>query len=63
MPGPIPGREGRQVGQTSGKILPGYIYHNEEERWCGLLLVLVLFRLVAPSRQPGVVGPYPICGV
>jgi hypothetical protein len=32
-------------------------------RWHELLPGLVLFRLVAPPLQPGVVGPYPIRGV
>jgi hypothetical protein len=45
-PGSIPGRAGRQNGQTGGKIL-----------------TLVLFRLVGPPLQPGVVGPYLVRGV
>jgi hypothetical protein len=36
---------------------------NEGKRWLGLLLGLVLFRLVAPPLQPGVVGPYLAWGV
>jgi hypothetical protein len=51
MPEPIVGRGGRQAGQTGGKIPPTNIYCNEEERWCGLLLGSVLFRLVAPPLQ------------
>jgi hypothetical protein len=31
--------------------------------WRGLLLGLVLFRLVVPPFQPGVVGPYPVQSV
>jgi hypothetical protein len=58
MPGPVPGRGGRWVRQTGSKILPAHVYHNEEERWCRLLLGSVLFRLVAHPLQPGVVGPY-----
>jgi hypothetical protein len=30
---------------------------------CGLLPGLVLFRLVVPSLQSGVVEPYPVCDV
>jgi hypothetical protein len=46
-----------------GKILPAHIYHNEKKQRRGLLSGLVLFRLVAPPLQPGLVGPYPIRGV
>jgi hypothetical protein len=54
----------REVGWAEGgKILPGHDYRNEGKRWCGLLLALVLFRLVAPPLQSGVVGPYLILGV
>jgi hypothetical protein len=54
MLGPVP----RWVRQIGGKILPARIYRNEEERWRRLLLDSVLFRLVAPPLQPGVVEPY-----
>jgi hypothetical protein len=60
MPGPVSGRQGRWVRQEGGKILPAHVYRNEEERWCGLPLDLVLFRLAVPPLQPGVVGPYPV---
>jgi hypothetical protein len=60
---PILGWGGWQVRQTGGEILHAHIYRNEEERWCGLLLGSVLFRLVAPPLWPGVVEPYPIRGV
>jgi hypothetical protein len=63
MPGPVLVWGGRQNGQTSGEILPTHMYCNEEKRRYGLLLGLLHFRLVAPHLQPGVVGPYPICGV
>jgi hypothetical protein len=46
MPGPVLGWGGRRVRQTSREILPAHVYRNEEERWRGLLLGLVLFRLV-----------------
>jgi hypothetical protein len=58
MPGPIPGRGGRRVGQTGSKILPAHDYHHEEKHSYGLLTGSFLFRLVAPPLQPGVVGPY-----
>jgi hypothetical protein len=60
---PISGWGGRRVRQTDDEILPVHVYHNEEERWCGLLLGLVLFRLVAPPLPPGVVEPYLVRGV
>jgi hypothetical protein len=63
MLGLVPGQGGRWAGQTGGEILPVHVYHNEEERWCGLLLCSVLFRLVTPPLQPGVVGPYLVRGV
>jgi hypothetical protein len=56
MPRPVPIQGGRRVGQTSGEILPTHVYRNEEVRWCGLLLGLVLFRLAAPPLQSGVVA-------
>jgi hypothetical protein len=43
--------------------MPAHIYHNKEERWGALLTCSVLFRLVAPPLQPGVVEPYPVRGV
>jgi hypothetical protein len=46
--------------QIGGEILSAHIYRNEEKRWCRLLPDLVLFRLVAPTLQPGVVGPCPV---
>jgi hypothetical protein len=46
--------------QTCGEILHAHIYHNEGKRRCGLLLGLVLFRLVTPPLQPGVVESYPV---
>jgi hypothetical protein len=52
MPGPTLGWGGRWARQIGGKILPAHVYHNEEERWCELLLSSVLFRLVAPPLQP-----------
>jgi hypothetical protein len=57
-PRPILGRGGRWNGQTDGKILPATTIINEGKRWRGLLTGLVLFRLVAPPLQPGVVGRY-----
>jgi hypothetical protein len=58
MPGLITGRGGRWNGLTGGEILSTHDYHNEGKRWCGSLPGLVLFRLVAPHLQPGVVGPF-----
>jgi hypothetical protein len=40
-----------------------HIYCNEEERWHGLLLSSVLFRLLAPPLQSVVVEPYSVKGV
>jgi hypothetical protein len=60
---PISGWGGRRVRQTCGKILLAHIYHNEEERWCGLLPDSVFFRLVTPSLQLGVVRSYLVRGV
>jgi hypothetical protein len=51
---------GRRNGQTGGEILPAHIYQNEEKRMCGLLSGFILFRLVASTLQPRVVGPYPV---
>jgi hypothetical protein len=61
--GPILGRGGRRTGQTDGEILPIYVYHNEEERWYGLLPGSDFFRLIAPPLQSGVVRLYLIHGV
>jgi hypothetical protein len=58
---PILGWGGRWNGQTGGEIPP--VYRNEGKRWCELLPGLTLFRLVAPSLLPRVVGPYLVCGV
>jgi hypothetical protein len=63
MPGPVLGRGGRPVRQTGGEIMHAHVYCNEEERWHGLLLSSVLFRLLAPPLQSGVVEPYLIQGV
>jgi hypothetical protein len=49
-------------GQTGGEILPVCGYHDGRHVWCILLLDFVLFRLVAPPLQPGVVGPYLVWG-
>jgi hypothetical protein len=50
---------GRQVVKS---CLPTTII-NEGKRWSGLLPCLVLFRLMAPPPQSGVVGPYLALGV
>jgi hypothetical protein len=63
MPGPVPGHGGRWVIQTGGKILLAHVYRNVKEIWCGLLPGSILFSLVAPPLQPGVVAPYPVWGV
>jgi hypothetical protein len=57
---PISGWGGRRNEQTGGEILPTHVYCKEEKQRCGLLPGLVIFSLVAPPLQPGVVGPYPI---
>jgi hypothetical protein len=64
MPGFVLGRGRRRNGQTGGEILHAHIYRNEGKRRCGLLPGLVLFRLVAPPLQLGVVGHirYGVCG-
>ena len=61
-PGLTLARGGRQDGQTSGEILPIHIYSNEGKIRYGLLPGLVLFRLVTPPLQSGVVRPYPVWG-
>jgi hypothetical protein len=58
-----PGWGERCNGLIGGKILSACGYHNEGKRWCRLLSGLVLFRLVAPPLQSGVVGPYLVLGV
>jgi hypothetical protein len=63
MPGPIPGSGERWNGLTSGEILPACDYCNEGKRWRALLTGLILFRLVSPPLQAGVVGPYLVRGV
>jgi hypothetical protein len=49
LPGARLGLRGRRVRQTGGEILLANVYHNEEERCHGLLLVSLLFRLAPPS--------------
>jgi hypothetical protein len=49
-------------GQTGGEILPTQGYHDGREDWYGLFLGLVLFRLVVPPLQQGVVRPYQVQG-
>jgi hypothetical protein len=63
MPGPVPGWGSAWVEQTAGKILSVHVYRNDEERWCRLLPCSILFRLVTPLLQPGVVGAYLVRGV
>jgi hypothetical protein len=63
MSKPIPGRGGERNEQTGGEILPTHIYRTEGKRRWGLLLGLVIFRLVTPPLQLGVMGPYPVRGV
>jgi hypothetical protein len=63
MPEPIPGRGGRRVRWTGGKILHVHVNHNEKERWHELLPGSVLFWLVAPPLHQGVVGPSLVWGV
>jgi hypothetical protein len=63
-PGCMPSRGARirQVGLTGGKILSAHGHLCGGKEWCRLLPGLVLFRLVVPPLQPGVVGPYPVWG-
>jgi hypothetical protein len=63
MLGPVPGWGGRQVGQIGCEILTVHVYRNEEERRCELLQGSVLFRLVVPPLQTGVVGSYPVLSI
>jgi hypothetical protein len=62
--GPVLCRVTRRLysGQTCGKILPVYDHHDGREDRFGSLLSSILFRLVAPPLQLGVVGPYRIRG-
>jgi hypothetical protein len=59
--GPVLGRGGSQAGQTGGGILLVHVYRKERKGAVWISPgVLVLFKLVAPPLQPGVVGPYPV---
>jgi hypothetical protein len=49
--------------QIGGEILPAHAHHRVEKQTDGSFSRFVLFLLVAPPLQPGVVGPYPIWGV
>jgi hypothetical protein len=49
-------------GQTGGKILSIRGYCDEREDRYISFMGLVLFRLVAPPLQQGVVGLYPVWG-
>jgi hypothetical protein len=49
-------------GQTYSEILPVHGYHDGREDQYGLFWSLVLFRLMAPPLQPGVVGPCLVWG-
>jgi hypothetical protein len=62
VPGLFPGGGERQNGLTSGEILSAHDYRNGGRCWHVLLLGLVLFRLVAPPLQSGVVDSYPVRG-
>jgi hypothetical protein len=49
-------------GQTCGEILPAHGYRDRGNDWCGLLLSLVLFRLMAhPHIWYGVLDFIAIC--
>jgi hypothetical protein len=50
----------RRNGLRGGKILPAYVYHNRGMHWRELVLGLVLFKLVAPPFQSGMVESYPV---
>jgi hypothetical protein len=52
---PSLGRRERLGGQSSGEILTAHINRKVEKQWHGLLLGLILFKLVAPPLQSGVV--------
>jgi hypothetical protein len=43
-----------------GEILLAHGYRVGGSDWSGLCPGRVLFRLVVPPLQPGVVGPYPV---
>jgi hypothetical protein len=49
-------------GEIGDEILPIQHYHDGREDQYELFSGLVIFRLLVPSLQPGVVGPYPIRG-
>jgi hypothetical protein len=49
-------------GWVGGKILTDRKYCDEREDQYRLFLGLILFKLVVPSLQPGVVGPYLVRG-
>jgi hypothetical protein len=49
----------RREGQIGGEIPSACTNCKLEKWWRGSFLRLVLFRLVAPPLQPGVVGPFP----
>jgi hypothetical protein len=53
----------RLARPTGGEILPAHGYRDGGSDWCGLLSGRVLFRLVVPPLQPGVVGPYLVRGM
>jgi hypothetical protein len=46
--------------QIGGEILSTHVYHSGVKRMHGLLLGLILFRLVIPPLQSGVVGLCPV---
>jgi hypothetical protein len=47
-------------GLAGGEILPAHGHQDGRKDWCGTVQVLVLFRLVVPPLQPGVVAPYTV---
>jgi hypothetical protein len=63
MPGPVLGQGGRCTEQIGGEIKPAHVYYNEKNVTVWIIPSLVLFRLVAPPLQPGVVEPYMVWGV
>jgi hypothetical protein len=58
MPRSVPGWGEMWNELTGGEILHVHDYRNEGKQLCGLLSGVVLFRLVAPPLQVGVVGSY-----
>jgi hypothetical protein len=62
-PGPSRGGEGSGPGRQVAKSCLPMTYRNKGKRWCGLLPSLVLFKLVGPPLQSGVVGSYLVQGV